>query len=55
MTRYKCPKSPEMEIDGCGFEFEGEPDDEGIVDCPECGMWFTPAKEPYTILSGEEE
>lgn len=27
---------------GCGFKFVGEPDFEGFVDCPNCGMWFNP-------------
>ncbi len=47
---YRCPdyQHPEYTADsvGCGHEFESEPDDEGIVDCPNCGMWFTPTKEP---------
>jgi len=25
---------------GCGQTFEAEPDDEGLVDCPFCGMWM---------------
>lgn len=25
---------------GCGTTFEQEPDDEGLVDCPSCGIWF---------------
>lgn len=34
---------------GCGHVFEAEADDEGIVDCPNCGIWFTPKVEPETI------
>lgn len=30
---------------GCGTRFTGEPDDEGIVDRPHCGIWFHPATE----------
>ena len=48
--KVKCPTDslPEVPIDeliGCGFEFEATPDEEGIVDCPNCGMWFKPETE----------
>lgn len=33
------------DIVGCGRTFQGEADDEGIVDCPHCGIWFTPSIE----------
>ena len=29
-------------IRGCGHVFEAEPDGEGLIDCPRCGIWFTP-------------
>jgi hypothetical protein len=50
---YRCPdyQHPTDTADsvGCGHEFESEPDHEGIVDCPNCGMWFTPTKEPTPL------
>lgn len=58
MTQYKCPENPTPYDDnpaemmtGCGAVFEGSADEEGLVDCPECGMWFTPALEPDTIVT----
>ena len=55
MTKYRCPTYPTPCDDepnefmaGCGHVFEAEPDSEGMVDCPECGMWFTPSMEPET-------
>lgn len=27
-------------IVGCGHTFTAAPDDEGLFDCPECGIWF---------------
>jgi len=50
--KYRCPTTPTPYDDnpdetmaGCGHEFEAEPDEEGLVDCPNCGMWFNPLKE----------
>lgn len=44
--KFICPNWPEegaaVEITGCGREFEAEPDDEGLLDCPHCGIWFNP-------------
>lgn len=43
MQRYRCPDGPDPEggdIVGCGEEFKAEPDFEGYVDCPHCGIWF---------------
>ena len=49
MTKYRCPMTKtDSDIEGCGTVFEAVPDDEGCVDCPNCGMWFTPAEEPDT-------
>lgn len=41
-TTFRCPTNRRCAHDvmGCGAVFEAEPDDEGIVDCPECGIWF---------------
>lgn len=53
MTRFRCPDSNRVKDDvvGCGRTFDAEPDHEGLVDCPHCGIWFSPAKEPHTILT----
>lgn len=32
-------------IIGCGATVADERDDEGLVDCPNCGMWFNPDEE----------
>ena len=32
-------------IIGCGAEIPDERDDEGLVDCPKCGIWFNPDEE----------
>jgi hypothetical protein len=32
-------------IIGCGTTFMAVPDAEGLVDCPNCGIWFNPTKE----------
>ncbi len=52
MNRYRCPDSAGlgMTVIGCGQVFESEPDHEGLVDCPHCGIWFSPAIEPETVL-----
>jgi hypothetical protein len=46
---YTCPASytpgpNHSDIIGCGAIFQAEPDSEGIVDCPRCGMWFSPVR-----------
>jgi len=40
-TLHYCPTKPRVEGDivGCGAVFRAEPDSEGIIDCPACGMW----------------
>ena len=52
--RYRCPTDEayfdggelvEHTVIGCGAEFDAEPDEEGLIDCPACGIWFNPAKE----------
>jgi hypothetical protein len=48
MAKYRCPDTSgprKSTILGCGEEFEQEPDDEGLVDCPYCGIWFSPESE----------
>ena len=34
---------------GCGETFESEPDFEGLVDCPNCGMFWDPCREPTPV------
>ena len=56
MQTFICPPWPDptqsqsQDIRGCGFVFRADPDEEGIVDCPECGIWFTPRSDPKTII-----
>lgn len=41
----RCPDNVEPDsngIIGCGHVFEAELDDEGLIDCHNCGMWFNP-------------
>jgi hypothetical protein len=42
--KYTCPTKPQTgiknDILGCGHTFESEPDHEGFVDCPDCGIFF---------------
>ena len=56
MRTFACPTTPppatrerdgqvHHPIIGCGGTFDALPDDEGLVDCPHCGIWF-PASEP---------
>jgi hypothetical protein len=47
LTEYTCPNYPdptlkagEHEVIGCGATFKARADFEGLVDCPECGIWF---------------
>ena len=37
-----CPSSPRHDGDivGCGKTFTQQPDEEGIFDCPHCGIFF---------------
>jgi len=41
-TTHRCPDNARHADDvvGCGKSFEVEPDAEGFVDCPHCGMFF---------------
>lgn len=41
----KCPINPPKNDDqpcGCGHEFEGEPDHDGMIQCPQCMIFFNP-------------
>lgn len=49
---YFCPTDTpsgigpdEAIIIGCGAIFTADLDDEGLIDCPRCGVWFDPAVE----------
>ena len=56
VVTYKCPaKSSRSDgndhnIRGCGEQVDGRADDEGIGDCPWCGMWFQPDEEENGAL-----
>ena len=47
---YRCPTEPEPGVTdsliGCGHTFTATPDDEGLVDCPNCGIWFRANEQP---------
>lgn len=39
----QCPRGPDTNnVHGCGLFFEADPDDEGLFDCPRCGLFFDP-------------
>ncbi|WP_042377200.1 hypothetical protein [Gordonia alkanivorans] len=44
----RCPDLPapgvaaDRDVIGCGYYIPDVRDDEGLVDCPKCGIWFTP-------------
>ncbi len=42
-----CPDKPRFagDIVGCGSTNLTASDDEGLVDCLECGLWFKPSEE----------
>ncbi len=42
VPRFDHANRPSGLIAGCGHVFTDEPDDEGLFDCPKCGMWFDP-------------
>ena len=44
----RCPTTRRHDDDviGCGSTNLSQPDDEGIVDCNDCGMWFNPVVDP---------
>ena len=48
----KCPDSPLQSdsaphaVIGCGAIIPDDRDHEGLVDCPECGIFFDPDLEP---------
>ncbi len=43
----RCPTAPRFpgDITGCGSTNLTEPDENGLIDCLNCGIWFDPAKE----------
>lgn len=43
-TRVQTDGSPHTII-GCGSTNVSGPDDEGLYDCLDCGIWFNPADE----------
>jgi len=47
----RCPTGPsptrkpgEDDLRGCGSTNLSEPDDEGLIDCLDCGLWMTEAE-----------
>jgi len=58
-SRIRCPAEPaDAEIPGCGSEHVEGPDDEGLYDCLDCGIWFGVGPEATTrgfleVLGGE--
>lgn len=47
-VKTRCPDHADPlggDIVGCGHEFEAVLDEEGLADCPECGIVFSPARE----------
>jgi hypothetical protein len=51
--------APESQIIGCGRTYDAEPDCEGLVDCPECGICFNAERaarerpsEPHQVSEG---
>lgn len=56
--RYRCPDTPRFPGDlvGCGSVDTTPPDDEGLCDCLECGIWFRhdEASTPETETTGEQ-
>lgn len=51
---HRCPTSPTQPsgdphtIAGCGSTNVAGPDDEGLFDCLDCGIWFDPMSETTT-------
>ncbi len=43
-SELRCPDKPRFpgDIVGCGSPNVSEPDDEGLCDCFDCGIWFRP-------------
>lgn len=48
-----CPVSERWpdDIVGCGETFDAEPDFEGLIDCPHCGIWFTASPEAASLAT----
>jgi hypothetical protein len=50
LKKYVCPVGKEGDdVRGCGATIEATPDDEGLVDCYECGIWFNPKTEDCEV------
>lgn len=54
MNSYTCPTEPRQYVDGtdivgCGTTFKAQADADGIVDCPQCGIWFKPELEAVSV------
>lgn len=43
---YTCPSWPngEASLLGCGHQFKAEPDSDGWLECPSCGLHFDAAR-----------
>jgi len=48
-TLLSCPTTPRSSINGCGSKNLSEVDDEGLIDCFDCGIWFDPLREPSCL------
>ena len=48
MSLARCPATSrgQGDIIGCGSPNLDGPDDEGLIDCLDCGIWFDPLREP---------
>lgn len=44
-----APDGTPHTIIGCGALIPDERDDEGLVDCPKCGIWFNPIEESAAV------
>lgn len=56
--RFRCPDwtggPAASDLLGCGWTFDSEPDFEGLMDCPQCGIWFR-ADEPGVMVEEQKE
>jgi len=55
-TALRCPDTPRQAGDtvGCGSLNVTSPDEEGLCDCLDCGMWFDPSRESDTSNRDEQ-
>lgn len=47
-TSTRTPDGTLHSIIGCGSTNVTGPDDEGLYDCGDCGIWFDPTVEPQS-------